>query len=360
MATVSDNRSAAPAGSLADCAWERNTSFDLAPPGSATRSSIGRARPRSRGSEDAQRSASALVRACAGISLRTSADTRAFGKSTSRMASRAEVCEMTLIMVGRMVDARAGSVSSRIFPLSCGWLPGIERVALQWVTNSRYSDLGCDVSSFRGRHNAGESPIEHPQSSPFAAELRRSSGSLEPGWAAMLPLARICRFFERVYRQLAGKWGDRTFTWRLKARGRPVFVRRRLPVRAKLSGSSPAFPCCAQKPRFPAPSCTTTRRNPCLQIQVAPWCTETSASSSVARRNLNVQPCVAPPPRRNPDFQPCVALRRAESPMPSSKTVPSAQNTQRPALRRSWKQGILRGARFNDSDSAAPRILVSA
>lgn len=99
----------------------------------------------------------------------------------------------------------------------------------------------------------GESPIEHPQSSPFAAELRRSSGSLEPGWAAMLPLARICRFFERVYRQLAGKWGDRTFTWRLKARGRPVFVRRRSPVRAKLSGSSPAFPCCAQKPRLQAP-----------------------------------------------------------------------------------------------------------
>lgn len=240
MATVSDNRSAAPAGSLADCTWERNTSFDLAPPGSATRSSIGRARPRSRGSEDAQRSASALVRACAGISLRTSADTRAFGKSTSRMASRAEVCEMTLIMVGRMVDARAGSVSSRIFPLSCGWLPGIERVALQWITNSRYSDLGCDVSSFRGRHNAGESPIEHPQSSPFAAELRRSSGSLEPGWAAMLPLARICRFFERVYRQLAGKWGDRTFTWRLKARGRPVFVRRRSPVRAKNATPSPS------------------------------------------------------------------------------------------------------------------------
>lgn len=253
MATVSDNRSAAPAGSLADCAWERNTSFDLAPSGLATRSSIGRVRPRSRGSEDAQRSASALVRAWEGISLRTSAVTRAFGKSTSRMASRAEVCEMKLIMVGRMVDARAGSVSSRIFPLSCGWLPGIERVALQWVTNSRYSDLGCDVSSFRGRHNAGESPIEHPQSSPFAAELRRSSGSLEPGWAAMLPLARICRFIVRVYRQLAGKWGDRTFTWRLKARGRPVFVRRRSPVRAKLSGSSLAFPCCAQKPRLQAP-----------------------------------------------------------------------------------------------------------
>lgn len=332
MATVSDNRSAAPAGSLADCAWERNTSFDLAPSGLATRSSIGCVRPRRRGSEDAQRSASALVRAWEGISLRTSAVTRAFGKSTSRMASRAEVCEMTLIMVGRMVDARAGSVSSRIFPLSCGWLPGIERVALQWVTNSRYSDLGCDVSSFRGRHNAGESPIEHPQSSPFAAELCRSSGSLEPGWAAMLPLARICRFFERVYRQLAGKWGDRTFTWRLKARGRPVFVRRRSPVRAKLSGSSLAFPCCAQKPRLQAP-----------------WRAETSTFSPVC-----------PTPRRNPDFQPCVALRRAESPMSSSKTVPSAQKTQRPALRRSWKQGILRGARFNDSDSAAPRLLVSA
>lgn len=276
MATVSDNRSAAPAGSLADCAWERNTSFDLAPSGLATRSSIGRARPRRRGSEDAQRSASALVRAWEGISLRTSAVTRAFGKSTSRMASRAEVCEMTLIMVGRMVDARAGSVSSRIFPLSCGWLPGIERVALQWVTNSRYSDLGCDVSSFRGRHNAGESPIEHPQSSPFAAELRRSSGSLEPGWAAMLPVHRNLGF--------------------------------------KLRG--------AQKPQRSALCCPT--------------------------------------PRRNPDFQPCVALRRAESPMPSSKTVPSAQKTQRPALRRSWKQGILRGARFNDSDSAAPRLLVSA
>lgn len=177
MATVSDNRSAAPAGSLADCAWERNTSFDLAPPGSATRSSIGRVRPRSRGSEDAQRSASALVRAWEGISLRTSAVTRAFGKSTSRMASRAEVCEMTLIMVGRMVDARAGSVSSRIFPLSCGWLPGIERVALQWVTNSRYSDLGCDVSSFRGRHNAGRAPsnIHSHRRSPLNCAVHRGA-----------------------------------------------------------------------------------------------------------------------------------------------------------------------------------------
>ncbi len=202
MATVSDNRSAAPAGSLADCAWERNTSFDLAPSGLATRSSIGRVRPRRRGSEDAQRFASALVRAWEGISLRTSAVTRAFGKSTSRMASRAEVCEMTLIMVGRMVDARVGSVSSRIFPLSCGWLPGIERVALQWVTNSRYSDLGCDVSSFRGRHNAGESPIEHPQSSPFAAELHRSSGSLERAGQ------RCCRWrgFADSLREFIDNW----------------------------------------------------------------------------------------------------------------------------------------------------------
>lgn len=216
-----------------------------------------------------------------------------------------------------MVDARAGSVSSRIFPLSCGWLPGIERVALQWITNSRYSDLGCDVSSFRGRHNAGESPIEHPQSSPFAAELRRSSGSLEPGWAAMLPLARICRFFERVYRQLAGKWGDRTFTWRLKARGRPVFVRRRSPVRTKLSGSSPAFPCCAQKPRFPAPSCTTTRRNLNVLLGGAQKPLPPDPGCPVAHRNLGFK------------------LRGAQKPQRSALCCPTpAQKPRLPALRR--------------------------
>lgn len=102
--------------------------------------------------------------------------------------------------------------------------------------------------------------------------------------------------------------------------------------RAETPASRSRLPRGAQKPRLQAP-----------------WRAETSTFSPVL-----------PTPRRNPDFQPCVALRRAESPMPSSKTVPSAQNTQRPALRRSWKQGILRGARFNDSDSVAPRLLVSA
>ena len=98
-ATFPEILRSAPSGSSHDKACERKTSFDLLPAGSATRMSRGRGRARSSGSDLAQSLASALAGALPGAVPSASERARTWGNLASLMASRAVVCERTLIIM---------------------------------------------------------------------------------------------------------------------------------------------------------------------------------------------------------------------------------------------------------------------